>query len=109
MGDDARGEYVYKFVSKALWNNADAKGGLKAGAKYLDEGTLYVAKFNADGRGEWIELTHGKNGLDANNTLYPFTSQADVLIFTRLAADSVGATRMDRPEWVNTSPMTGEV
>ncbi len=109
MGDDARGEYVYKFVSKALWNNADAKGGLKAGAKYLDEGTLYVAKFNADGRGEWIELTHGKNGLDANNTLYPFASQADVLIFTRLAADSVGATRMDRPEWVNTSPITGEV
>lgn len=109
MGDDARGEYVYKFVSKALWSNADEKAGLRAGDKYLNEGTLYVAKFNADGRGQWIELTYGKNGLDASSPFYPFTSQADVLIFTRLAADTVGATRMDRPEWVNTSPITGEV
>ena len=109
MGDDARGEYVYKFVSKAVWSDADANAGLKAGDKYLNDGTLYVAKFNADGRGEWIELTHGKNGLDASNKVYPFASQADVLVFTRLAADSVGATKMDRPEWVNTSPITGEV
>lgn len=109
MGDDARGEYVYKFVSKAVWSEADANAGIKAGEKYLNEGTLYVAKFNADGRGDWIELTYGKNGLDASSTFYPFSSQADVLVFTRLAGDTVGATRMDRPEWVNTSPITGEV
>ena len=109
MGDDARGEYVYKFVSEATWSESDAGSGLAGGQKFLDAGTLYVAKFNADGRGEWIELTFGKNGLDASNTLYPFSSQADVCIFTRLAADSVGATKMDRPEWVNASPITGEV
>ncbi len=109
MGDDARGEYVYKFVSKAVWSDADANAGITAGEKYLNEGILYVAKFNADGRGEWIELTYGKNGLDASSSFYPFSSQADVLVFTRLAADTVGATRMDRPEWVNASPITGEV
>ncbi len=114
MGDDARGEYVYKFVSKAVWDAKDANGGLAAGAKYLNEGTLYVAKFSANGTaayglGEWIELTYGKNGLDASSPFYPFSSQADVLIFTRLAADAVGATKMDRPEWVNASPITGEV
>lgn len=109
MGDDARGEYVYKFVSKALWNEADIGGGIKVGDKYLNDGTLYVAKFNADGFGEWIELSYGKNGLNQNSSFYPFSSQADVLIFTRLAADTVGATKMDRPEWVNTSPITGEV
>ena len=114
MGDDARGEYVYKFVSKAVWNPADANGGLKAGTKYLDEGTLYVAKFSANGTeayglGEWVELTYGINGLNSSNTKYPFSSQADVMVFTRLAADSVGATKMDRPEWVNASPITGEV
>ena len=114
MGDDARGEYVYKFVSKAVWNPADANGGLKAGTKYLDEGTLYVAKFSANGTeayglGEWVELTYGINGLNSSNIKYPFSSQADVMVFTRLAADSVGATKMDRPEWVNASPITGEV
>lgn len=109
MGDDARGEYVYKFVSKALWDAKDVGGGMAVGAKYLDQGTLYVAKFNADGQGEWLELTHGKNGLDTANSKYPFSSQADVLIFARLAADSLGATKMDRPEWVSVSPVTGEV
>lgn len=71
----------------------------------LDEGTLYVAKFNADG-GEWLKLEHGQNGLtDANG----FTSQADVLFNTRLAADFVGATKMDRPEWGTVSPFNGEI
>lgn len=113
MGDDARGEYVYKFVSEAKWDAKDINGGIKAGQKYMDKGTLYVAKFEegdaAAGKGTWIELTYGKNGLDVNNPIYPFSSQADVCIFTRLAADTVGATKMDRPEWVNTSPITGEV
>lgn len=107
-GDDARNEYIYKFVSKALWDPKDVGGGMAAGAKYLDEGTLYVAKFNADGTGEWLELTQGKNGLDATNTTYPFASQADVVTFARLAADARGATKMDRPEWGGVNPLNME-
>ena len=56
MGDDARMEYIYKFVSSANWDPADADRGLTAGGKYLDSGTLYVAKFNADGTGQWLKL-----------------------------------------------------
>ena len=108
-GDDARNEYVYKFVSKALWNAADVNGGLAVGAKYLDEGTLYVAKFNGDGTGEWLELTHGKHGLDASNPLYPFANQGDVVMHCRLAADHRGATKMDRPEWGGVNPKNHEV
>ena len=108
-GDDSRNEYIYKYVSKALWDDKDINGGLAAGAKYLDEGTLYVAKFNADGSGQWIELTHGKNDLNASNATYPFADQADVLVHARLAADAVGATKMDRPEWGAINPRNGEV
>ena len=72
MGDDARGEYIYKFVSKATWSNSDIGGGLKAGDKYLNDGTLYVAIFNEDGSGEWKALVHSQNGLDASNTVLPF-------------------------------------
>lgn len=109
MGDDARGEYIYKFVSKAVWSNSDIGGGLKAGDKYLNDGTLYVAIFNEDGSGEWKALVHGQNGLDASNSNLPFNGQDEVLIFARAAADVLGATKMDRPEWVSVSPMTGEV
>ncbi|WP_201596775.1 PhoX family protein [Psychrobacter vallis] len=109
MGDDARGEYIYKFVSKAVWSNSDIGGGLKAGDKYLDEGTLYAAIFNEDGSGEWKALVHGQNGLDASNSVLPFNGQDEVLVFARAAADKVGATKMDRPEWVSVSPITGEV
>ena len=109
MGDDSRGEYIYKFVSKAMWSNSDIGGGLKAGDKYLNEGTLYAAIFNEDGSGEWKALTHGQNGLDASNSVLPFNGQDEVLVFTRAAADKVGATKMDRPEWVSVSPITGEV
>lgn len=108
QGDDARNEYIYKFVSKALWDPKDVNGGMAAGAKYLDEGTLYVAKFNADGTGQWLELTYGKNGLDASNTAYPFADQADVVTHARLAADKLGATKMDRPEWGAVNPLNGE-
>ncbi|WP_157268026.1 PhoX family protein [Azohydromonas aeria] len=108
MGDDARNEYIYKFVSRAVWDPADVGRGLAAGAKYLDEGTLYVAKFNADGSGQWIELTHGKNGLTATNTTYAFADQADVVTHARLAGDVVGATKMDRPEWGAVNPRNGE-
>ncbi|MDO4440782.1 MAG: PhoX family phosphatase [Moraxella sp.] len=103
MGDDARGEYIYKFVSAAKWSDADIGGGLKAGDKYLDKGTLYVAVFNEDGTGEWRELSK------KNPVLADFKDDAEIAVFARLAADKVGATKMDRPEWVSVSPITGEV
>ncbi|MCB1657713.1 MAG: PhoX family phosphatase [Pseudomonadales bacterium] len=109
MGDDSRGEYIYKFVSTKVWDAADATGGLTAGDKYMNDGKLYVAKFNADGTGKWLELSFGVNGLVADNAIYPFTSQAAVVVNARLAADSVGATKMDRPEWTAVHPKTGEV
>jgi secreted PhoX family phosphatase len=109
MGDDARNEYVYKFVSRHAWDPRDARGGMAAGDKYLNDGTLYVAQFLADGSGQWIELTFGKNGLDAANPAYAFANQADVLVNARIAADVVGATKMDRPEWAAVNPRSGEV
>lgn len=109
MGDDSRNEYIYKFVSSQNWSASDINGGLAAGDKYLDSGKLYVARFNANGTGTWIELTHGLNGLTETNTLFPFDSQASVLVATRLAADAVGATKMDRPEWGGVNPRNGEV
>lgn len=111
MGDDAQNEYIYKFVSNTPWAAADATATnrMATGDKYLDNGTLYVAKFNADGSGQWIALVHGQNGLNASNTLYAFADQADVLTHCRLAGDAVGATRMDRPEWTAVNPATGEM
>ncbi|EPT8466660.1 PhoX family protein [Acinetobacter baumannii] len=109
MGDDSRGEYIYKFVSTAVWDTKDINGGYTAGDKYMNAGKLYVAKFNNDGSGQWIELAYGKNGLNESNTTYPFKSQADVVTFARLAADSVGATKMDRPEWCTVNPLNGEI
>jgi uncharacterized protein len=109
MGDDSRNEYIYKFVSAAAWDPRDAGRGLDAGDKYMDKGTLYVAQFLPDGTGQWIELAFGRNGIDASNPLYPFADQADVLINARLAADWVGATKMDRPEWAAVHPRNGEV
>ncbi|MDC5045918.1 PhoX family phosphatase [Acinetobacter baumannii] len=109
MGDDSRGEYIYKFVSTAVWDTKDINGGYTAGDKYMNAGKLYVAKFNNDGSGQWIELAYGKNGLNESNATYPFKSQADVVTFARLAADSVGATKMDRPEWCTVNPVNGEI
>lgn len=103
MGDDARFEYIYKFVSQ---RKVSARGGSAANSRLLDEGTLYVARFDADGRGRWLELVHDRNGLDASNG---FADQAEVLIHARLAGDVVGGTRMDRPEWIAVHPQTGEV
>ena len=102
MGEDARFEYIYKFVSR----DAVRPGGAKTNADILDHGTLHVAKFNADGRGEWVELTQGKNGLTADKG---FSSQGDVVIKTRQASDLVGATKMDRPEWITSDAKTGWV
>jgi uncharacterized protein len=102
MGDDERFEYLYKFVSRDPW---DPARGREAGMRLLENGILYAARFNGDGGGEWLELTHGKNGLRAASG---FPTQAEILINTRGAADVVGATKMDRPEWVAVHPTTGE-
>ncbi len=114
MGDDSRREYFYKFVSSAAWNPADAQAAdrLGVGDKYLDAGTLHVAKFNADGTGAWLPLVHGQvpdRPATGSEPAYSFASQADVLVHTRLAADAVGATPMDRPEWTAVNPETGEI
>ncbi len=109
MGCDSRNEYIYKFVSNKNWDAADANGGMAAGDKYLDDGKLYVAKFNADGTGTWVELLFGSNGVTPAASTYAFESQADVLVNSRLAADIVGATKMDRPEWGGVNPVTGDV
>ncbi|MCU0803565.1 MAG: PhoX family phosphatase [Burkholderiales bacterium] len=101
-GDDERFEYVYKFVSRDRYD--PAKG--KANGALLDHGTLYVARFDADGSGQWIALEHGANGLTAANG---FPDQAAICIRTRQAGDQVGATRMDRPEWIAVHPVTKEV
>ena len=110
MGDDSRGEYIYKFVSDARWDPADARPAnrLAAGDKYLDKGTLFVARFKDDGSGEWLELSMN-NPVIAGSSYFEFKSDAEVAIFTRLAADAVGATRMDRPEWGGVNPKNGEV
>ncbi len=90
MGDDERFEYIYKFVSDGNWRSMRARG-----ISPLDQGKLYVAKFNADNTGNWIELTINNPVLAAK-----FKNQAEVLTYARIAGDLVGATPMDRPEWI---------
>jgi len=110
MGDDERGEFIYKFISRDKIKHKNPK----ANRDLLDHGTLYVARFdNGDGNpdrpkgaGEWVELSFGKHGINADSG---FTSQAEVLIHARLAASVVKATRMDRPEWIVVSPIDGQV
>lgn len=111
MGDDAQNEYIYKFVSATPWNPADAQSTdrLGVGDRYLNDGTLYVATFSANGTGVWSPLVFGTGPLTAANPTYSFSDQADVLANARLAADALGATRMDRPEWTAVNPVTGEM
>ncbi|WAC44387.1 PhoX family phosphatase [Pseudomonas sp. SL4(2022)] len=101
-GDDAKGEYVYKFVPSGRFDAANPK----ASRTLLDEGTLYVARFDVDGSGQWLALVHGQNGLTSASG---FASQAEVLLNARAAADLVGATPMDRPEWAAVHPASREV
>ncbi|MCI5969323.1 PhoX family protein [Helicobacter sp.] len=100
MGDDEANEFLYKFVSKGKFD----KNNPRNNRNLLEEGTLYVAKLQGNdlsGSGKWIELSYGKNGLDSKNG---FHSQADILINARLAGSIVGATPMDRPEWIAADP-----
>jgi uncharacterized protein len=109
-GDDSRNEYIFKFVSRATWVAADANASdrMAIGDKYLDDGVLYVAKYNADGSGEWIALTMANPTITAYAT-YRFADQADIFVNARLAGDAVGATRMDRPEWCTVNPKNNEI
>lgn len=113
MGDDSTGEYIYKFVSDALWDPKDVNGGYAAGDKYMNSGKFYVAQFDFDeatgkGMGTWLELSMSNPNI-ANYSRYKFKDQADILVHARIAADAAGATKMDRPEWVAVNPENGEV
>ncbi|MCL9777139.1 PhoX family phosphatase [Vibrio sp. S4B1] len=106
LGDDERGEHLYKFVSKNKY-----VPGSDSNRDLLEDGTLYVAKFEGtegelNGKGQWLELTWGKNGLTPENG---FPDAASVMIFARMAATQVGATTMDRPEWVAVHPINKSV
>lgn len=102
MGEDSRFEYIYKFVSR----DKIAPGGARPNAELLDHGTLYVAKFNADNGGQWLPLVHGQGPLTAANG---FADQGEVVIKARQASDLLGATKMDRPEWIAVDKARGEV
>jgi len=90
LGDDERGEYLYRFVSKGVYQPGGDTDNL------LDEGTLYVAKFNEDGKGQWLPLTPETTGMD----------EVEIYIHTRMAASAAGGTTMDRPEWVAANPIS---
>jgi secreted PhoX family phosphatase len=92
MGDDERGEFLYRYVSAGTWHEG------QGGGDQLDRGQLYVARFNDDLSGDWIALTPEATGMD----------EAAIHCFTRIAASAVGATTMDRPEWVAVNPQTPE-
>lgn len=102
MGDDSSFEYFYKFVSDRIYTGDGA-----ATDDLLDVGTLYVARLDDDGTGEWLPLIHGDHpALSEENG---FSSQADVVLRCREAADLVGATPLDRPEDVAVHPQDGRV
>lgn len=94
MGDDERGEYLYKFVS----TNKYVSGGNNSGL--LEDGDLFVAKFDDKGHGQWLALTPASTGM---------SSKAEICLYTRQAASAVKATTMDRPEWVSAHPHKAEV
>ncbi len=92
LGDDERGEFLYRYVSNGVYQPGGDTENL------LNEGTLYVAKFYDDGKGRWLPLTPETTGMDA----------VEICIHTRMAASAAGGTTMDRPEWVATNPIAVE-
>ncbi|MCY3598015.1 MAG: PhoX family phosphatase, partial [Rhodospirillales bacterium] len=94
MGDDERGEFLYRFISDGHYR----EGG--DNAELLEAGTLFAARFDDDGSGAWLPLTPETTGLP---------SAADICVHTRQAASAVRATTMDRPEWVAANPTGPEV
>ena len=110
-GDDEKGEYIYKFVSRDRFRRDKSSASRRHNKKLLSAGTLYVAKFSGDGdadgvhdgTGEWIPLTSD------TRSFVPGMSVAEVLIHTRLAADTVGPTKMDRPEDIEPNPVNGKI
>ena len=94
MGDDERGEFMYKFISSGVF----AEGG--DNSDLLADGDLYAAKFNVDGTGRWLALTPETTGM---------ASKAEIAIMSRMAGSAVGATTMDRPEWVAANPKKAEI
>ena len=105
-GDDSQNEYIYKYVSRGKYLPI-----LRQPGRLLDDGTLYVARFNPDGSGDWLALDLRDKAFRTacSNAGVSFADQGEVLINTRLAADIVGATKMDRPEWGAVNPDNGEV
>jgi secreted PhoX family phosphatase len=101
-GDDEVFQCIYKFVSRDKLDSSVKNQNMNL----LDNGTLYAARFNEDGSGEWLPLVYGKAPLDEANG---FNSQADVLIDARKASALLGATQMDRPEDIEPQPGTNKV
>ena len=99
-GDDARMEYIFKFVTRDAVSD-----GREDNEDLLDNGTLYAARLNDDGSGEWLPLDWDIQPVLQEN----FAGQAEVLINARAAADLLGATPMDRPEDVEANPVTRKV
>lgn len=98
-GEDARFEYIYKFVSQNKIRPATAtQTAAQVNKNLLDDGILYVAQFNPDGTGQWLPLIHGIGKLTTANG---FKDQGEVVVKTRQASDLLGATKMDRPEWID--------
>ncbi|WP_405807243.1 PhoX family protein [Streptomyces sp. NBC_00210] len=126
LGDDERFDYFYKFVSSKRMKKGSSRAAREHNLTLLDEGTLYVAKLTGDspaaeidgtgklpsdgefdGSGQWIPLATA--GPEGSVSHVPGMSAEEVYVFTRLAGDKVGATKMDRPEDIEPSPRTGRV
>lgn len=93
LGDDERGEFIYRYVSNGVYSAGGSTDDL------LVDGKLYAAKFSDDGRGQWMELSEEATGMSA----------AEICVFSRVAGSKVGATTMDRPEWIAANPNKAEI
>lgn len=110
MGDDEADQFIYKFVSRRRYDPPTKESyGVSSRQGLLDEGTLYVAQFSAEGRGKWLPLLPSSTQPSKTNESAEYFSMADVCIHTRQVAKLAGATPMDRPEWISVHPVTGEV